>query len=91
MEPFTKRGKNNSLGALCTFSIFTLLLSVFFFTSCEMDVKEFFETYTETAAIVKMETEGSFPSGSNDAICFPSDDDHSILFYLRNPKKFTLQ
>lgn len=56
-----------------------------------MEVKEFFETYTETAAIVKLETEGFFPSGTNNAICFPCDDDHSIHFYLRNPKKYILE
>lgn len=38
-----------------------------------------------------MEPEGSYPKGTNDAICYPSDDDHSITFYLRNPQKFQLE
>lgn len=56
-----------------------------------MDVAEFFEKYTETAAIGEMETEEGLLQSKNQALCFPSNADHTITFYLRNPKKFTLE
>ncbi len=71
--------------------IFSLLITLCLLTSCEMDVNEFFEKYTETAAIMKMDIDGSYLKNSSDVTCFPSDDDHSITFCLRNPKNFDLE
>ncbi len=74
-----------------------LLLLAACLCSCSMledaynePVRDFFETYTETAAIELYE----IPSGAvyvrdpSGAINIPSDDDFKFRFLLRNPKQF---
>ena len=63
------------------------------FTSCQLfenDVADFFEKYTETAAI---ETHNISVNTYNDGLsqlCIASEEDAEIQMYMRNPKKFNL-
>jgi len=65
----------------------------FFFTSCQLfenDVNDFFEKYTETAAI---ETHVISEQPYFDALgnqCISSKKDVEISLYMRNPKNFTM-
>lgn len=69
----------------------TLILSLSFitlFVSCDLftaDMNKFFIKYTETAAIEQIEFDGNFQKNKNGIICLPSETDHTITFYLRNP------
>ncbi len=77
-----------------------LLASVFLFSACDLNslfnpawdepVNEFLKEYTETAGIMAMELDGSYPVNSEGITCLPSTGDRKIKFYLRNPQNYTL-
>lgn len=69
----------------------TLFLSGIFLTSCNNSVREYFEYYTDSAAIELMNLEnvnGTSPSGFKS---IDSNYDGNAEFILRNPKKYTLE
>jgi hypothetical protein len=77
-----------------------LLASVFLFSACDLNsllnpdydepVNEFLKEYTETAGIMAMELDGSYPVNSEGITCLPCTGDRKIKFYLRNPQNYTL-
>lgn len=77
---------------ICKHFYFILFLIVSF-SSCGFNepVREYFEFYTENAAIVRHEyPSSSYPIDKYGNICIPSSDDFIITFYMRNPKNYTL-
>lgn len=69
----------------------TLFLSGIFLISCNNSVREYFEYYTDSAAIELMNLEnvnGTSPSGFKS---IDSNYDGNAEFILRNPKKYTLE
>jgi len=77
-----------------------LLAAVFLFSACDLNslfnpawdepVNEFLKEYTETAGIMAMELDGSYPKNSSGITCLPCTGDRKIKFYLRNPQNYTL-
>ncbi len=77
-----------------------LLATVFLFSACDLNsllnpdydegVNEFLKEYTETAGIMAMELDGSYPVNSEGITCLPCTGDRKIKFYLRNPQNYTL-
>lgn len=73
-------------------SFFLLFISLLF--SCELfdnSVKDFFEQYTNTAAVVKYELDGEYPKNSAGITCIPTDDAHTIKLYMRNPQHYDIE
>ncbi len=63
------------------------------FASCELfqnDVSDFMERYTTTAAIEDHEFNVVTYNDASEQLCIGSSQDSEILFFLRNPKRFTL-
>ncbi|MBQ5383681.1 MAG: InlB B-repeat-containing protein, partial [Treponema sp.] len=76
--------------------IFLLPLILLLFVSCEHaptwnePVKEFFDYYTNSAAIETYEIVQPHLVDKDGNICLSSDGDKYVLLYARNPKKYTL-
>lgn len=75
--------------------LFILTLSIFLFASCENpiwenSVGEFFEYYTESAAIEEHIISASIGTGNTGIDFVESDESKTVTFYLRNPKKYNL-
>ena len=76
--------------------IFLLPLIFSLFVSCEHaptwnePVKEFFDYYTNSAAIETYEIVQPHLVDKDGNICLSSDGDKYVLLYARNPKKYTL-
>lgn len=63
------------------------------FTSCQLfenDVADFFEKYTETAAIENHNISVQTYNDEFSQLCIASEEDAEIQMYMRNPKKFNL-
>ena len=58
--------------------------------SYEEPVRDYFEEYTETAAIGRMENPNKTARDSSAIDCITSDGDKTLIFYMRNPKKYRL-
>ncbi|MCR5079853.1 MAG: hypothetical protein K6B17_00730, partial [Treponema sp.] len=74
-------------------SLFSLIF-IFSLTSCDffhVGVKEFFVKYTETAAIEKDVKSDSIGKSLSGIDCIESNEDKSIIFYLRNPQAYRLE
>ncbi|MBR6145127.1 MAG: Ig-like domain-containing protein [Treponema sp.] len=80
---------------------FTNLLAaalIFIFSGCknpsseswEEPVRDYFEKYTNTAAIEKHEIDSEITKDKFGTICIPSDGDKTVTFYLRNPRNYDL-
>ena len=83
------RCKKSGIVALIIFMIFLLL------TGCEQatwndPVHEFFEYYTNTAAIVESVIDRSIGSGSIGIDCVESNENKTISLVLRNPQHYIL-
>ena len=71
-----------------------MILSLF--VSCEQaptwddPVREYFEYYTETAAICSYELLQPYLVDRDENICLTSESDKELTLYARNPKKYTL-
>lgn len=76
-----------SLRLFFFFCILTLLSACSLF---ENDVADFMEKYTETAAIEQHSFNIETYRDASNQLCIPSDQDVTISFYMRNPKKFSL-
>lgn len=59
-------------------------------SSWEEPVRDYFEKYTNTAAIEKHEINAESIKDKNDTSCVSSDRAKTITFYLRNPREYTL-
>lgn len=59
-------------------------------SSWEEPVRDYFEKYTNTAAIEKHEINAESIKDKNDTSCVSSDGAKTITFYLRNPREYTL-
>ena len=83
--------KNNKSSLMLSLFTFALL----FLTGCEnmfhKPVKEWFEKYTDTAAIEKHEFSSLAVKNPSGVMCIPSGDDQEIKLYLRNPQSYELE
>lgn len=59
-------------------------------SSWEEPVRDYFEEYTNTAAIEKHEINAESIKDKNNTSCVSSDGAKTITFYLRNPREYTL-
>lgn len=59
-------------------------------SSWEEPVRDYFEKYTNTAAIEKHEINAESIKDKNDTSCVSSDGAKTLTFYLRNPREYTL-
>lgn len=59
-------------------------------SSWEEPVRDYFDKYTNTAAIEKQEISFQTQKDNSGATCIPSDGNKTITFYLRNPRLYTL-
>ena len=76
------------------------LLTALLFSSCNFEtlfepsfnepVKEFFETYTNTAAIEEHQLSVESYKDSSSRLCISSDEECTVELYLRNPQMYTL-
>lgn len=66
------------------------LLSFFSCSNLNEPVREFFEYYTDSAAIVKMQMNDSYEVDASGRKCYGSDSDKSIDLYLRNPQRYDI-
>lgn len=84
-------------GGIC-FSTLLAAALIFIFSGCknpssdswEEPVHDYFEKYTNTAAIEKHEMGIASAKDKFGASCIPSDGDQTVTFYLRNPRNYTL-
>lgn len=59
-------------------------------SSWEEPVYDYFDKYTNTAAIEKQEIGSQTLKDSSGTTCIPSGDGKTVTFYLRNPRKYDL-
>lgn len=59
-------------------------------SSWEEPVRDYFEEYTNTAAIEKHEINSESIKDKNNTSCVSSDGTKTLTFYLRNPREYTL-
>lgn len=59
-------------------------------SSWEEPVRDYFEEYTNTAAIEKHEINSENIKDKNNTSCVSSNGAKTLTFYLRNPRKYTL-
>ncbi|HBB14113.1 MAG TPA: hypothetical protein DCZ76_07535 [Treponema sp.] len=59
-------------------------------SSWEEPVRDYFDKYTNTAAIEKIDITCQSNKDNSGATCIPSDGNKTITFYLRNPRQYTL-
>lgn len=59
-------------------------------SSWEEPVRDYFEEYTNTAAIEKHEINSESIKDKNNTSCVSSDGAKTLTFYLRNPREYTL-
>lgn len=84
-------------GGIC-FSTLLAATLIFIFSGCknpssdswEEPVHDYFDKYTNTAAIEKHEMGIASAKDKFGASCIPSDGDQTVTFYLRNPRNYTL-
>lgn len=69
-----------------------LILFAFSFFSCGFNepVREYFEFYTDSAAIEKNSSVGAVPINNQGLECLSPESDKTITCYLRNPQSYTL-
>jgi len=60
-------------------------------SSWEEPVRDYFDKYTNTAAIEKIDITCQSNKDNSGATCIPSDGNKTITFYLRNPRLYTLE
>ncbi|MBO4386032.1 MAG: hypothetical protein J5817_03350, partial [Treponema sp.] len=58
--------------------------------SWEEPVHDYFDKYTNTAAIEKQEIRFQTQKDKSGTTCIPSDGNKTVTFYLRNPRQYTL-
>lgn len=83
------------------FGITAMFLSAMIFSSCDFEtlfepsfnepVKDFFETYTNTAAIEQHNLSVESYQDSARHLCINSDELCTVQFYMRNPQRYNLQ
>ncbi|MBQ5433926.1 MAG: Ig-like domain-containing protein, partial [Treponema sp.] len=84
-------------GGIC-FSTLLATALIFIFSGCknpssdswEEPVHDYFDKYTNTAAIEKHEMGIASAKDKFGASCIPSDGDQTVTFYLRNPRNYDL-
>ncbi len=59
-------------------------------SSWEEPVHDYFDKYTNTAAIEKIDITCQSNKDNSGATCIPSDGNKTITFYLRNPRQYIL-
>lgn len=59
-------------------------------SSWEEPVRDYFDKYTNTAAIEKQEISFQTQKDNSGTTCIPSDGNKTVTFYLRNPRQYTL-
>lgn len=59
-------------------------------SSWEEPVRDYFDKYTNTAAIEKQEISFQTQKDNSGTTCIPSDGNKTVTFYLRNPRLYTL-
>ncbi len=59
-------------------------------SSWEEPVRDYFDKYTNTAAIEKIDITCQSNKDNSGATCIPSDGNKTVTFYLRNPRLYTL-
>lgn len=59
-------------------------------SSWEEPVRDYFDKYTNTAAIEKIDITCQSNKDNSGATCIPSDGNKTITFYLRNPRQYIL-
>ncbi|MBR4245872.1 MAG: hypothetical protein IKQ13_02610 [Treponema sp.] len=59
-------------------------------SSWEEPVHDYFDKYTNTAAIEKQEISFQTQKDNSGTTCIPSDGNKTVTFYLRNPRLYTL-
>ncbi|MBR0124337.1 MAG: Ig-like domain-containing protein [Treponema sp.] len=59
-------------------------------SSWEEPVRDYFDKYTNTAAIEKQEISFKTQKDNSGTTCIPSDGNKTVTFYLRNPRLYTL-
>ena len=62
----------------------------FFAPDINEKVRGYFEYYTDNAAVEKYDLDGSYPENSAKITCLTSSQNHTLTFYVRNPKSYTL-
>ena len=60
-------------------------------SSWEEPVRDYFDKYTNTAAIEKQEISFQTQKDNSGTTCIPSDGNKTVTFYLRNPRLYTLE
>ena len=97
MKDFTtqKYGWEGVLKPLSALATIVPLLFGFFScsnasSSWEEPVYDYFDKYTNTAAIEKQEIGSQTLKDSSGTTCIPSGDDKTVTFYLRNPRTYDL-
>lgn len=74
-------------------TIFFLCLFVFTVSSCNMNepVRDWFDYYTDTAAVDSDEIINDYYRNPSGVICFESNTDRSLTLYLRNPQRYVIE
>ena len=77
-----------------------IFLSLIMFASCDFEtlfepqfnepVKEFFDTYTNTAAIEEHKLSVESYNDTSARLCINSDNECTVQFYMRNPRQYDL-
>lgn len=82
-------------GKFATTLLFSILFLIFF--ACEVPtaswdepVHDYFEYYTNTAAVEKIDVRSAGVEDNSETTCISSDGDKTVNFYLRNPKNYKL-
>jgi len=76
-----------ALATACSFAASCALASCDLFN---VSVPDYFEEYTNTAAVVSHALDGSYPENSDKVTCLPSGSDRVVTFTLRNPQQYEL-
>jgi len=76
-----------ALATACAFAASCALASCDLFN---VSVPDYFEEYTNTAAVVSHALDGSYPENSDKVTCLPSGSDRVVTFTLRNPQQYEL-
>lgn len=70
--------------------LYAASFSIFSCANFNTPVKEFFERYTDTAAIEIKQMNDSYEIDASGMMCYGSDSDKSIDLYLRNPQMYDI-
>src|SRR5574344_2929382 len=79
--------RKSFLVKVSSFFIIFLLASCAFF---DEPVKEYFEEYTESAAVISFLFDGDYPKNASGVYCIPSGADRTVTFSIRNPQFYSI-